>query len=193
MTVYGFIYLAASVIGATFVTPSLYSLMKHKGRVAALLNFCCGVTFFIMFFAPAPSIGFWILTFLAGVGYSAYMGTQYGLIPDAIDNGEYVVGYRCDGFLASFTSTAMKAGGAVGPAIGALVLAMLYYVPNQQQSPQVLGAMNWSVTLVPAILCMLGGVIYLCYKISGEKHRKILEELQKRRVEQYAEFAKDGD
>lgn len=183
MTVYGFVYLAASVIGATFITPWLYKLVKHKGKAAAILNFFCAIMFGLMFFTPAPGIGFWILTFLSGLGYSAYMGTQYGLIPDAIDNGEYVVGYRCDGFLASFTSLAMKAGGAIGPAIGTLVLSILLYVPNQTQSPEVLNAMNWSVTLVPAILCAIGGVIYLCYKISAAKHSEILNELQARRQE----------
>lgn len=193
MTVYGFVYLAASILGATFVTPWLYKLMKHKGRVAAVLNLFCGVMFFMMFFVPAPSIGFWLLTFLAGIGYSAYMGTQYGLIPDAIDNGEYVTGYRCDGFLASFTSTAMKAGGAVGPAIGAMVLSLLMYIPNQAQTPEVLTAMNWSVTLIPSILCMAGSIVYLCYKISGAKHSEIIKELHKRRMDQHAETDEENN
>lgn len=40
------------------------------------------------------------------------MGVHYGTMGDVIDYGELISGVRCDGFLASFTSLAMKCGGA---------------------------------------------------------------------------------
>ena len=38
------------------------------------------------------------------------------MLGDAVDYGEWKVGLRCDGFLSSFTSLALKTGSAIGPA-----------------------------------------------------------------------------
>ena len=67
------------------------------------------------------------------------------------------------------------------PAIGAAVLAGMNYVANGTQTPQVLTTINWFVTLIPAILSVINGVLYLVYPISTEKHRNIINELIRRR------------
>ena len=68
------------------------------------------------------------------------------------------------------------------PAVGAAVLASMDYVANIQQTPQVLTAINWFITLIPAVLSLLNGVNYLLYPISTEKHREIMAELIRRRM-----------
>ena len=134
-----------------------------------------------MYFYTPPSVMFWLLTFIGSMGFYAYMGIHFGAIGDAVDYGEYVSNVRCDGFLSSFVSVANKAGGAAMPAIGAAVLAALGYVANMQQSPEVLNAINWFISLIPAILSTVNGFLYLLYPISTEKHREIMKELISRR------------
>lgn len=95
--------------------------------------------------------------------------------------GEYISGVRCDGFLSAFVSVANKAGGALMPAVGAAVLAAMNYVANTDQTPQILNAINWFVTLIPAIISTINGFLYLMYPISTEKHKEIMEELIQRR------------
>ena len=135
-----------------------------------------------MYWIPAPSAGFWILSLLAALLFGAYMGVHYGTMGDEIDYGELISGVRCDGFLASFTSLAMKCGGAVGPAAGGALLAALNYVANTQQTPQVLNAINLTISVIPCAICVVNAILYLFYPISQKKHKEIMGELIRRRT-----------
>ena len=137
--------------------------------------------YFLMYFVTAPAVSFWVLTFIGSMSFYAYMGIHFGAIGDAVDYGEYVSGVRCDGFLSSIVSVANKAGGAVMPAVGAAVLAAMNYVANGEQTPQVLNAINWFITLIPAIISAVNGIFYLMYPISTQKHKEIMNELIDRR------------
>ena len=180
-TTYGWISLVAAIVGTGWLGNVLFSLLKHKGRVCALLNFITAASYLFMYFVTAPAISFWVLTFIGSMSFYAYMGVHFGAIGDAVDYGEYISGVRCDGFLSSFVSVANKAGGAVMPAIGAAVLAGMNYVANETQTTQVLTTINLFVTIIPAILSVINGVLYLIYPISTDKHKKIMNELIRRR------------
>lgn len=67
------------------------------------------------------------------------------------------------------------------PAIGVAVLGFLNYVPNVQQSEKVLTAINFFISLIPALLSLINGLFYLLYPISAESHKKIMAELIRRR------------
>ena len=49
------------------------------------------------------------------------------------------------------------------------------------QPAQILNAVNWFITLIPAILSLINAVFYLMYPISTEKHKEIMGELIRRR------------
>lgn len=181
-TTYGVIGLMATIAGTGWFGNFLFRMIRHKGKVCAVLNFITAAAYFLMYDVTAPSVMFWILTFVSSMSFYAYMGIHFGAIGDAVDYGEYISGVRCDGFLSSFVSVANKAGGAVMPAVGAAVLASMNYVANVQQTSQVLTAINWFITLIPAVLSLLNGVNYLLYPISTEKHREIMAELIRRRM-----------
>lgn len=135
-----------------------------------------------MYWIPAPSADFWILSLLAALLFGAYMGVHYGTMGDAIDYGELISGVRCDGFLASFTSLAMKCGGAVGPATGGALPAVLNYVANTQQTPQVLNAIDLTISVIPCAICVVNAILSLFYPISQKKHKEIMDELIRRRT-----------
>lgn len=180
-TTYGWISLVAAVVGTGWLGNFLFKILKHKGKVCAALNFLTAAAYFIMYFVTAPAASFWILTFIGSMSFYAYMGVHFGAIGDAVDYGEYVSGVRCDGFLSSIVSVANKAGGAIMPAIAAAVLAALGYAANEVQTTQVLNAINWFITLIPAAISALNGIFYLMYPISTERHKEIMEELIRRR------------
>ncbi len=192
---YGVISLFAAIVGTGFVGNYIFSIFKHKGKACAVLNFITAAAYVLMYFTLAPSISFWVLTFIGSMSFYAYMGVHFGAIGDAVDYGEYISDVRCDGFLASFVSVANKAGGAVMPAIGIAVLAYFNYVPNVEQSGQVLESINWFITLIPAVISAINGVIYLMYPISTANHKEIMNELIDRRVNPkggIAEAPEDG-
>lgn len=180
-TTYGVIGLAATLVGTGWFGNFLFRHIRHKGKVCAFLNLITAAAYFLMYFTTAPSGMFWILTFISSMSFYAYMGIHFGAIGDAVDFGEFISGVRCDGFLSSFVSVANKAGGAVMPAIGAAVLAAMHYVANREQPADILNAINWFVTLIPAILSLVNVMLYLMYPISTEKHKDIMVELIRRR------------
>ena len=180
-TTYGWISLVAAIVGTGWLGNQLFKVLHHKGKVCAVLNFITAAAYLAMYFVTAPAVSFWVLTFIGSMSFYAYMGIHFGAIGDAVDYGEYISGVRCDGFLSSIVSVANKAGGAVMPAVGAAVLASLDYVANGVQTPQVLNAINWFVTLIPALISGLNGVFYLLYPISTKKHKEIMGELIRRR------------
>lgn len=180
-TTYGWVSLVAAVVGTGWVGNFLFRFLKHKGKACAVLNFITAAAYFLMYFVTAPAVSFWVLTFIGSMSFYAYMGIHFGAVGDAVDYGEYISGVRCDGFLSSIVSVANKAGGAVMPAVGAAVLAALHYVANGEQPPQVLNAINWFITLLPAVISAVNGIFYLMYPISTEKHKEIMAELISRR------------
>jgi len=182
-TTYGIISLFAAIAGTGWFGNILFKHFNHKGKVCSVLNFITAGAYFLMYFVTAPAISFWMLTFIGSMSFYAYMGVHFGAIGDAVDYGEYITGVRCDGFLSSFVSVANKAGGAVMPAIGMAILASLHYVARGEQSAEVLNAINWFITLIPAIISALNGVLYLLYPISTEKHGEIMQELINRRCQ----------
>ena len=180
-TIYGWISLFAAIAGTGFVGNYLFKKLHHKGFVCSILNFLTAGAYFFMYFQKSTSILFWVLNFLSSMFFYAYMGVHFGAIGDAVDYGEYISAVRCDGFLSSIVSVANKAGGAVMPAIGAAVLAALNYTANVQQPQEILSAINQFITLIPAIISLLNGILYLFYPISTAKHKTIMDELIRRR------------
>lgn len=180
-TTYGIISLVAAIVGTGWLGGAIFDKLQHKGKTSAILNFITGAAYVIMYFTKAPSIPFWILTFIGSMSFYAYMGMHFGTIGDAVDYGELVSGVRCDGFLSSFVSVANKAGCAVMPAIGIAVLGALNYVADGTQNAEVLIAINCFISLIPGIISIINGVLYMFYPISTEKHKEILEELIRRR------------
>ena len=181
MSVYSIVNMIGAILGAGFIAPWSYSALKNKGRVQAYWQFISAVSFGIMFFTIAPNPLFWVLTFVCSIGAGVGGATAYGMIPDAIDYGEIKTGVRCDGFLASFTSTALKFGGAIGPAAIGAWLAFVHYVPGAVQTENVMKGINMTVTFLPAVFSVLMGALYLAYNLDDKAHEKIRIELDNRR------------
>jgi GPH family glycoside/pentoside/hexuronide:cation symporter len=171
-------------IGAGFMAAFLYKFQRHKGREVALVSFIAAFCAVVRYFFPAPHPIWWIMGVLMGL-FGAGSALVYGMIGDAVDVVEYKTGIRADGFLASFTSTALKFGGAVGPAFGALMLGVLRYNPDLAvQPPELVRGINILQNLMPAGFSLLNAVIYLLFwDLDEKKHTPIREELERRRRE----------
>ncbi len=182
-TTYGVISLVAAIVGTGWLGGAIFKKLQHKGKTSAILNFITGGAYVLMYFTTAPSVPFWILTFIGSMSFYAYMGMHFGTIGDAVDYGEYISGVRCDGFLSSFVSVANKAGGAIMPAIAVAVLGTLHYVADGTQTGQVLTAINCFISLIPGIISIINGILYMMYPISTKMHKEIMDELIRRREE----------
>jgi sugar (glycoside-pentoside-hexuronide) transporter len=171
-------------IGAGFTGAFLYKYLRHKGKAVAVVSFIAAFCAVIRFFFPAPHPIWWASGVFMGI-FGAGSALVYGMIGDAVDVVEFKTGIRTDGFLASFTSTALKFGGAVGPAFGALMLGMLNYNPDLSvQPPELVRGINMLQNLVPAGFSLLNALVYLLFwDLDEKKHIPIREELERRRRE----------
>ena len=131
-----------------------------------------------------PGSTLWFITFaISQVMHCAGIGHAYGIVGDTVDVGEYKSGVRVDGFISSFVSLMMKAGGAVGPAILIAWMGAAGYVANVAQTATVQNVMNIGMNLITGLCCLLIVIFNLFFDLTPEKHEKIRLELERRRAE----------
>ena len=69
-----------------------------------------------------------------------------------------------------------------GTATSGALLAALNYVANTQQTPQVLNAIDLTISVIPCAICVVNAILYRFYPISQKKHKEIMDELIRRRT-----------
>jgi sugar (glycoside-pentoside-hexuronide) transporter len=179
-SLYSTLAMISGFLGTGFLVPFVYKLTHHKGRSIMLLTSVYTVCYFLLYFVQSGSIPFWILIFFGNAATTAQTASTYGLIGDTADYGEYITGYRCDGFQYSFCSLMMKFGGAIGPAALLALLGYYGYVARAAQNEAVLQIMRVSISFLPAVVGVLGFILFCFYNLTEEKHKEISLELQKR-------------
>ena len=183
----GYMGILGAVVGAGFLSAKIYNLFHHKGRQMMVSFGLCGICAIPCFFTKAvgsTAVVFWICFALGQIFQRAGSAAAYGIVGDTVDYGELESGVRVDGFLSSFVSLMMKAGGAVGPAVLVAVLGAVGYVPNSaQQTESVLNTMNGGLNLVTAACCFAIVILYLFYDMDEKKHDNVREELERRHME----------
>lgn len=179
-SVTGIVGIATGIIGSGFVCPWFYRQFRHKGYALAIGFGLSGLFYIPIFWFIPQQIVFWVFYAFFNLFQTAVSGLRYSCDGDNAYFTEYKYGIRVDGFLSAFISLMLKAGGAVGPAILIAWLDALGYVPNIAQNASVLTALNLSMSIIPAILCVICAIGYLLvYDMGGQKHSEIVIELKK--------------
>ena len=188
----GYLGLFGAIVGSGFLSIWIYNLVKHKGYQMMICYGLGGLFSIPCFFTRATgqfAAIFWICQCLSLLFQNAGSAAAYGIVGDASDMGELKAGVRVDGFLASFVSLMMKAGGAVGPAILVALIDRAGYVPNVSQNESVLSIINFGMTIAMSICCFLIVVMYCFYDLNEKKHDGVRRELEMR----HAKIAADMD
>lgn len=155
-----------------------------KGKVTAWSYIICAVACalssfidtmdnLIPFFAVSA-----ILHYFMGVAYAQ----SNVVISDTVEYSEYLTGERMEGFTSSFVSFFSKVGIAVGVSLVPLILGIAGYVPNVEQTPQVITAIMTCMYYMPAVLALIAGVAFLGYKLDNKQMKEIVKVLQERRA-----------
>ena len=166
-----------------FIFMPLVPAIKRKVGKRGMFNIFLAIAIVGMFLMytlvsfPATRKMFWLLCiaqFVKSSGVLVATGYMWALVPEVVTFGEYTTGRRIAAIVNAIMCLFLKAGMAFGGVIPGFVLAWVGF--NAQAEVQSLIAEQgilWLVTIIPAILLVLGIVVISQYELSDEKMDEI--------------------
>ena len=133
------------------------------------------------FFANTP-VSFILYACLAFFGSSFINTLNWAFISDAVEYGEWKTGNRSEGLVYSFFIFFRKVSQALAGLIPGLVLAIVGYVPNVEQTAEALTGIRALMFIYPGVLALATFIIMLIgYKLTDSKYKEIVAELNERK------------
>jgi GPH family glycoside/pentoside/hexuronide:cation symporter len=180
------------------ITPLLLRRMEKKA--AMLLGFGFVIVPWIVLplsralgvFAPtgAEALG-WIVavTFVVGVGSGLIFIALPSMMADAADEHEHLFGTRREGLYFSGLGFAGKAAAGVGTMVGGFALDLMHF--PREAGAHVGATISEAVTaklmlgwgVAPALMAIVGAIIFLPYAITRVRHDQIATALKVKRAE----------
>lgn len=182
MTTFSAVGVIPGIIG-TLVYERIYNKIGSKGKVGMIAFLSMSISMILMYFANpiTHTTLFLILAAITQFFFGMSASGLYGVIPDAVEYGEWKTGIRNDGFQYAFVSFMNKVGIALGTAGLAAVLGVLGYVPNVEQSASVQFWINMFMTIIPGVLLFIGAFIFAKLKMNRTLYSQILKDLEERK------------
>ncbi|EEI70136.1 MAG: MFS transporter [Lentilactobacillus hilgardii] len=123
-------------------------------------------------FTGQSFIGLSLAWSLASIGTGISVTLPFAMLADTVDYGEWKNGIRASGFLTAIGSSfAIKMGSGLGGWAPSIVLARAGYKAGAVQNDQVLSAIRFCISYLPAIFFVIGGLLILLY-IKFERQEK---------------------
>lgn len=168
------------VVG-TFSLNYLVGKVNNKGTLPLIGLAGSGVLLIIMNYLPVETSAgltlYHVLTFFTGIGGGLGLASLFGMVPDTTEYTQYHYKKHAAGFVSSFINFAFKLGMALCTAVIGWVLGGLGYVANQQQTPEVMSAINICMNLVCGLALVAGGLILYFYKLDKTSHGDMIDNL----------------
>lgn len=160
----------AAVLLSFVATPILAKRYGLK-RTAIIGVIITAISTILRFVIPADDVWLIMLTYAAfaiGSGFPWVLG--YTFLTEVIDYTELKTGFRAENMINSAYAFIYKISQGIGAALPAYVLAFTAYNPQStQQSEMTLNGILLIVTLVPAVISILGALALAYYpKIETE-------------------------
>lgn len=153
---------------------------KRSKRDALLLGGALALIGYLIFFlfAEASVLSAFISIALIGAGGSALPVMFWSMLPDTVEYGEAKLGLRSEAKIFGFATFAQKAAIGVNALILGVILDLVGFVPNADQSEESLFGIKVAMTLVPAIgACFILKIAY-GYRLDHKEHAKLVERLR---------------
>lgn len=158
-------------------------------RIGKKLTYVIGIAIFsaamvaVFFLRPGQLLAMYLLTGIAGIGFSTEFVCPWAMLPDTIEYNEYAAGARHEGIFYGMFSFGPKLSGALAGLMVGAALDLSHYVPNLvQQSTATLTGIRLIFCLVPVAISLIGLLTMALYPISHARYQEILAELEERRA-----------
>ncbi|MGL6199331.1 MAG: MFS transporter [Lachnospiraceae bacterium] len=168
--------------------PMLFvpSVAKRIGKKMTVICGCVisAVGMLLFFVLPvSAALGLCISKGLGAFGYGMTLATIWSTLPDCVEYGEYVTGRRCGGLIFSLASLSIKISLTIAGIVPTIVFNFVNYVPGEVQSAECLTAIKAMNSIIPAIVLIIGILVYFKYPLTEKKFDDIVEELTRRRLD----------
>ena len=155
-------------------------LTKKFGKKALFMfgSVVVAIGYFARHFVPLDNLGLFIgISMVGSVTMMFCSITQWGMVPDTVEYGQWKTGIRSEAIPIGFFSFTFKLAMALGVAFTIFYLDINGYVANQDLSEQTLDAVKFLFNILPGIFS-IGCFFSLFYYVLDRKtYNKILAEL----------------
>lgn len=174
----GAISLIPSVVGA-FLSLKLVKKIEMKNiiELGILINVITSAFIYIVSPTNLGKIFFYILFTIGSFFIGLCQPIQGTMMPMAVDYSEWKFRISNTGFLGSINNFFQILSIAIGNGIIGWLLNYVKYEPNVTQTKLTLTGIKLAMSIIPAVIFLLGFIIYL-WDLDQENHKKIISELQ---------------
>ncbi len=154
---------------AAFLTPVL--LRRTTSRLLAIASSLVGTVLYVLMFI----VGFQnlfatvIFIFLTGLTLGIFLVVQATMIADAVDDVEKRTGVRNDGISFATLTFVSKLMAAAAVGVFGLFVAIAGYHSGVHVTFAMQQTVWLSLTIVPAISCLLSAVPFWFYRLGGRR------------------------
>jgi len=165
---------AAIIVGmvlSSFTAPLLLRWMS--GRTLIVGSSLLGAVFYVaMYFVGFENI-LWIVVFifLTGLTLGVFLVVQATMIADAVDDVEKRTGVRNDGISFATLTFVSKIMSALAVLVFGLFVVAAGYEQGAVITPEMQNTVFISITLVPALSCLVSAIPFLFYRLGGPRAR----------------------
>jgi GPH family glycoside/pentoside/hexuronide:cation symporter len=117
----------------------------------------------------ASLIGMIVFIFLTGLTLGIFLVVQTTLIADAVDDVERRTGVRNDGISFATLTFSAKIMGALAVLVFGAFVVLAGYQDGVKITPQLQNTVFFSITIIPAISCVLSAIPFFFYRLGAPK------------------------
>lgn len=182
----GMAFAANSLI--ILISTPLWALLtlRTSKRFVWRVGAMCSITGSVLLFLN-PFETVWIvvgLVALVGTGAAAGYLSFWSALPDTVEYGEVRSGLRVESPTFGIMSFAQKAAYGLAVALAGLLLDLIGYRPNVEQSAATLAELKAIMTLVPAVFISIAFLVIGHYRLDARNHARLVTILHKRAAKQ---------
>jgi GPH family glycoside/pentoside/hexuronide:cation symporter len=170
----GYFTLIGAAIIVGMVVASFFSPMLLK-KIPAKRLMIYSTIFASLVYGGMYLVGFQNLylmmgmIFFTGVTLGVFSVVQTTMIADAVDSVERITGVRNDGLSFSSLTFVSKLMGSLAVLVFGLMLSFTGYQSGVVVTPQMQNTVFLSITIIPAISCLISIIPFLLYQLPVEK------------------------
>lgn len=164
---------------AAIVMPSIVKQIgkKHTYILGSLIWL---ISDLIGFFVTNSGLTFAIFTSISYFGNGILTALNWALISDVVEYGEWKTHVRSEGIVYSSYTYFRKLATAAAGFIPGVILTIVGYVPNHEQTAQALLGIRGITFIYPVIGAALTIILMCFYPITEQKYSEIIAELRTR-------------